>query len=248
MKKRIDKFVELLRKHIIFSMIVSGILGAIISWLFGWVLPTKPVEVGNLPQKELTCTLNFSQNLINKRTNDDKFQILYDGEEVESPYIYNITIKNTGSYEISNEDFKDSFVTRFEDCGKIVSAEVISSTNKEVYDEVLSNAKFENDEIIFRDFFLNPNEEFTFSVITYSKAKSIVYDYRIAGVSNIVIRSTQQEKVNNVISIIIAVFVVVVIFLGYIFISLGIQEKKYKQLKKENNEYIKKLMEDYKNE
>lgn len=248
MKKRIDKFVEVLREHIIFSMIVSGILGAIISWLFGWVLPTKPVEVGNLPQKELTCTLNFSQNLINKRTNDDKFQILYDGEEVESPYIYNITIKNTGSYEISNEDFKDNFVTRFEDCGKIVSAEIISSTNKEIYDEVLSNAQFENDEIIFTDFFLNPNEEFTFSVITYSKAKSIVYDYRIAGVSNIVLRNTQQEKVNNVISIFIVLLAGSVIFLCYIVVSNKIQEKRFERLKKEYDEKFQKFMEEYKNE
>ena len=129
-----------------------------------------------------------------------------------------------------------------------MSAEIISSTNKEIYDEVLSNAKFEDDEIIFTDFFLNPNEEFTFSVITYSKAKSIVHDYRIAGVSNIVFRSTQQEKVNNFKSFLFIVILVAVLFSGYIFISLRIQEKKYKQLKKENNEYIKKLMEDYKNE
>ncbi|OUQ56126.1 hypothetical protein B5E58_11350, partial [Tyzzerella sp. An114] len=174
----LNKFKSFLEENIIFSMLVGAILGGLISWTIVWFFPSKPVEINNVPQKELTCILNYSQSLVSKYTNDDRFQITYDGEIIEEPYIYSITIKNTGSYEISNEDFKNNFIIDFEGCNKIINAKVVNSTKKEVTDEILSNSKFEGTNFIFNDFFLNPNEGFTINIITNGKATKIYYDYR----------------------------------------------------------------------
>ena len=99
-----------LKNHFIISCIVSGFIGAIIAWGLNWILISPPVKVGNLPQKELTCTLNYSQKLITKNTKDDGFKIMYHDKEVMDPYIFSITISNTGDYAIENEDFKKEFL------------------------------------------------------------------------------------------------------------------------------------------
>ena len=44
--------------------IVSAIFSALVSWGLAWLLISPPVEVSNLPQKELTCTLIYVGTLL----------------------------------------------------------------------------------------------------------------------------------------------------------------------------------------
>ena len=70
-----------IKKHQIVSGFLWAIIGGLVSWVLAWILISPPVEVSNLPQKELTCTLNYSQKLITKNTNDDSFKIMYNDKE-----------------------------------------------------------------------------------------------------------------------------------------------------------------------
>ena len=47
-----------IKKHQIVSGFLWAIIGGLVSWVLAWILISPPVEVSNLPQKELTCTLN----------------------------------------------------------------------------------------------------------------------------------------------------------------------------------------------
>ena len=95
------KITNWLKQNII-TIIVSAIVSSLVAWGFSWFLNSPSVKVSNLPQKELTCTLNYLQKLITKNTNDDSFKIMYDDKEVTDPYIFSITISNTGDYAIEN--------------------------------------------------------------------------------------------------------------------------------------------------
>lgn len=105
-----NRLEDCIKKHIIFSMLLSAFVG----WALCLLLPSKPVSVDSLPPKELTCTLNYSHRLIKKGTSDQKLQILYDGQIVDDPRMFDITITNTGDFAITNDDFKESFIIEFE--------------------------------------------------------------------------------------------------------------------------------------
>ena len=118
------KITNWLKQNII-TIIVSAIVSSLVAWGFSWFLNSPSVKVSNLPQKELTCTLNYLQKLITKNTNDDSFKIMYDDKEVTDPYIFSITISNTGDYAIENEDFKKAFSIDFTGSSKIIKASII---------------------------------------------------------------------------------------------------------------------------
>ena len=90
----INKLEDCINKRPIISLFLSVFVG----WALSWFLPSKPVSVGSMPPKELTCTLNYSHRLIKRGTTDQKLQILYDGQIVDDPRIFDITITNTGDF------------------------------------------------------------------------------------------------------------------------------------------------------
>ena len=49
---------ELLKKYLGLTVIISAVVGGIISWGLSWVLPSQDVTAANIPKKELTCTLD----------------------------------------------------------------------------------------------------------------------------------------------------------------------------------------------
>ena len=148
-----------------------------------------------------------------------------------------ISIINSGDIVVNNEDFKSNFVLEFKECGKVLSAQVSKPIKGHIVDEVLSNASIDNEKVIISGFLLNPGEEFTISVLTNKAPSSINYDYRIAGISNIVIRNAleeQQETIKgqrNTFSRIMIIAMIVII-LGFI-IFLLIERASYKRFMKD---------------
>ena len=154
------KLKKFLQKHPILSSIFSLFAGALISWAVCWVLPSQGVTANNIPQKELTCTLDYFYSMITRKSSDNRLQLLYDGHTVNFPYAYNITVANTGAYAITNEDFKDSFSIDFSGSKRLVYAQVVKSTNGAITEEVLSNAKIDGTILTITDFYLNKEESF----------------------------------------------------------------------------------------
>lgn len=217
--------------------IVSSIFGALVSWGWNWIFVSPPVEVSNLPNKELTCTLNYSQKLITKNTKDDGFKIMYNDKEVTDPYIFSITISNTGDYAIENEDFKKEFSIDFTGSEGIIKASVIEARNKEIWNEILENSSINGSELVFSDFFLNPGESFTMSIITNQNPSGIKYNSRIEGVPNLTLVNTRSDRIeelrnNRTIFIAIMISVVSMVTVG-IVIFLIVDAKRYKKYKKE---------------
>jgi len=194
MKQKIRKLVK---EYLGLKVIIAAIVGALFSWGILWVLPSNKVDVGNFPQKELTCTLDISYQMMIRKSSDNRFQIMFDGKEVKNPYAYNITILNGGKYSILNEDFKQPFTIDFIGCNGIVNAQIVESTNAMVWEEVLSKAEFDGNILTISDFFLNPNESFTMYIITDGQPDIIRYGSRIADVDGLIIRNTRQEKFNQ---------------------------------------------------
>ena len=198
MGKKISDFcrniIITVKNHWFLSMILGGIIGALLSWIIGWILPSKAVEADNLPHKELTCTLNYFYQMITKRVNDNGLQVFYNGAEVESPFLYSITIENTGEYPISNEDFKEIFSIAFSGSKQIVQARVLKSSTQSIMDEISENTSIEKSIVSIDDFYLNTGESFTIHIIVDGKPERISFNARISGISNLTIRNTPKEN------------------------------------------------------
>lgn len=221
--------------HKAIAWTASTILSFIIGWLLSFIFPAKPVIASNIPKKELTCILNYSQHIIKKTVSDNRLQILYDGKQAEDPCIYNISIENSGSIEVDNSDFKTDFVIEFRNCGKILSAEVSKSSSIYAAKEVLSNAKILGEDLVISDFFLNPGESFTISVITDRKAEGINYKSRISGISKLTLRNTPKEKRGYFSSVMMFIFAIVIIVV-ILLIILSIRERK--KWREESNKFL----------
>lgn len=231
-----------IKKHQIVSGFIWAIIGGLVSWVLAWILISPPVEVSNLPQKELTCTLNYSQKLITKNTNDDSFKIMYDDKEVTDPYIFSITISNTGDYAIENEDFKRAFSIDFTGSAKIIKASIIEADNKDIWDEVLSNSSIDGTELVFSDFFLNQGESFTMSIITNQKPTKINYSPRIEGIPSITLVNTTADRLeelkdNRIIFITVILSIVILVTVGIVVFTI-IEAKRNKKYKQELLSYL----------
>ena len=233
MKQKIRCFVE---EYIGLKGIIGAIVGAVVSWGILWVLPSNKVEVGNFPQKELTCTLDSYYQMMIKKSSDNRFQIIFDGKVVENPYTYNITILNSGKYSVSNEDFKQPFTIDFVGCNGIVNAQIVESTNTMVWEEVLSKAKYDGNKLTISDFFLNPNESFTMHIITDGQSDIIRYGSRIADVDGLIIRNTRQENTNQRRQKVFWIFgiMMVIVICGTVFLLIWDirSRKRIKELEK----------------
>lgn len=225
------KIIAFLKKNITASLIVGGIVCGLIGYAISYVLPSKAVVASNIPQKEITCTLNYSQWLVKRLSIDQKLQIMYDGVEVDNPYLYDITVQNSGEYEISNEDFKENFVIQFRGCGKVLSARIHSSSNKSVNDEVLSNATIDGENVSFSDFFLNPDESFSVTVITDHSAEGITYHSRISGMASdsVVLKNTQKETHDRASHLMMALMGFVLLLSSAALIYTAYSQKRDKQ-------------------
>ena len=227
------KIKEFLQKHPILSSIFSLLAGALISWAVCWVLPSQDVTANNIPQKELTCTLDYSYPMIARRFSDNRLQLLYDGIIVNAPYVYGITISNTGAYAVTNEDFKDPFAINFSGSKQLVYAQVVKASNGAITEEVLSNAKIGETMLTITDFYLNKEESFEIYLIVDGKPDTINYYSRISGISELTLRNTPKEKHNDRVKIGILALVIVVVFFAIVIVYMIVWSIRWKKREKE---------------
>lgn len=238
MKTKIRNF---LKKYLGLTIIVSALLGAIFSWAVTWILPSRDVNASNIPQKELTCTLDYSYPMIIRKSSDSNLQLLYGGKPVNFPYAYGITITNTGAYAVSNEDFKDAFSIDFFGSSQLVYAQVVKSSNGTITEEVLSNAKIEGTILSISNFYLNTDESFGVYLIADGRPDNIIYHSRISGISRLILRNTPKEKHDNHTKIGILGLVIVAIVFAVFIVCEIIWSRKWK---KREQELIQKYMEE----
>lgn len=242
MRDRLAGFFQKIISTIKTHWLISIIFAAFIGWLLQYVLPAKAVDVKNLPHKELTCTLDFSYQMITKRVIDGNLQIFYDGKEVNSPYIYSITIENTGDRSISNEDFKDAFSILFSGSKQIIQARVSRSSNQPITDEVLASADISGNKLTIEDFYLNVGESFTVHIISDGKPDDIVYSSRISDISTLTLRNTPKENRDAKIRGFLYYVVGIMTFTIVIVIVIIVYNRK---TTKKLEEYQKRLEEEY---
>ncbi len=228
------KIIDFLKKYLGLTIIVSAIVGALFSWAVTWILPSRDVTASNIPQKELTCTLDYFYPMITRRSPDNRLQLLYGGEPVNAPYAYGITITNTGAYAVTNEDFKDTFSIDFSGSSQLVYAQVVKSSNGTITEEVLSNTKIEGSILSISDFYLNTDESFGIYLIADGKPDVINYHSRISGINGLILRNAPKEKrdgyLHRMVMVACAGFMVIAIFSVYTYIQGKKIEKKYAKM------------------
>ena len=237
MKTKIRYF---LKKYLGLTIIVSAILGAIFSWAVTWILPSRDVNASNIPQKKLTCTLDYSYPMIIKKSSDSNLQLLYGGEPVSSPYVYGITITNTGAYAVSNEDFKEAFSIDFSGSSQLVYAQVVKSSNGTIKEEVLSNATIEGTVLNIADFYLNTDESFGVYLIADGKPDTISYHSRILGISRLTLRNSPKEKHDDQIKTAIFLSLIPILFAVGSIIWASVSWQKWRR---KEQEFIQKYIE-----
>lgn len=243
------KIRDFLKKYLGLTIIISALLGAIFSWAVTWILPSRDVTVSNIPQKELTCTLDYFYPMISRKSSDTNLQLLYDGKPVNSPYAYGITITNTGAYAVSNEDFKDAFSIDFSGSSQLVYAQVVKSSNGTIKEEVLSNTKMEGTILSITDFYLNTDESFGVYLIVDGKPDTISYHSRISGISKLTLRNTPKERQDNFRRIgIWGIYAVITFLLASTFGSIIMSRKWKKQQKEFAEKFMRNFMEGESNE
>lgn len=196
MKKLVDRINTFSQKYG-GILTIAGLVLSIGAIAFAVYVSKQAVEARNIPRKELTCILNYSQKLITRNTSDNDFKVFYKDIEISDPYIFSITIQNTGDYAIANGDFKSDFSINMLDCNKIISASVVESTNEAITEEVLTNAIYNGTALSVTDFFLNPGESFTVHIISDGKPSSVRYSARIEDIPNLTIRNVTSERIER---------------------------------------------------
>lgn len=231
MRTRICDF---LKKYLGLTIIMSAIVGAIFSWAATWILPSPNVTASNIPQKELTCTLDYFYPMITRKSSDNRLQLLYDGKPVNAPYVYSITVANTGAYPVTNEDFKDDLTIDFEGSSQLVYAQVVKSSNGAITEEAISNARIDGTVLSVTDFYLNTDEFFEIYLIVDGKPDNINYYSRISGISELILKNAPKEKRDNylrhIILFVCACCFVLAIFSVYTYIQSKKLEKKYAKM------------------
>lgn len=228
------KICDFLKKYLGLTIIVSAIVGAVFSWAVNWILPSPDIAASNIPQKELTCTLNYFYPMITRKSSDNRLQLLYEGEPVNAPYVYGITVANTGAYAVTNEDFKDAFAINFYGSIQLVYAQIVKSSNGSIAEEVLSNARIDGTVLSVTDFYLNTDESFEIYLIVDGKPDTISYHSRISGISELILRNTPKEKrddyLNRMMLFACVGILVIAIFSVYTYIQGKKLEKKYAKI------------------
>ena len=229
MIRKLKQLGALCRKHIVSSLILSTAFGWFMNWGLSWVVPSPSVEVNNFPQKELTCTLNSGFPLFQWVAEDDDFEIFYKGEVVKEPWIFNITIKNTGDQPILNQDFVKPLTIDFQKADEIIKASIIESSNEDLWNEFLKNTSIQDTSLNIHDLFLNPGEECTINVITEGKPSNIRYSQRTVGMTHLTIKNSPQEKQERLYTmghIVVGVTVLSLLFIVAFLIYMKIKFKK----------------------
>ena len=230
-----------------------GLVLSIGALCYSVYVANQPVEI---PPKELTCTLNSGFPLFLQVTEDDDFQILFKNEEVREPWIYNITIKNTGGQPILDEDFTKPLTIEFEDSTSVIKTSIIESSNQDLWDDFLESCSIHEKNLSIDGMLLNQGESITINVVTEGAAGNIKYDQRIVGLSNLILKNSVKESMDKQeeLKYMLLILSGVVIFVSIvILIYVRVKAKKeYLELQKCLSEYTKRLeglsMEETKND
>lgn len=170
---------------------VIGLVLSIGALCYSVYVANQPVKI---PPKELTCTLNSGFPLVLQVTEDEDFQILFKGKEVEEPWIYNITIENTGEQPIQNEDFAKPLTIDFEQSTSVTKATIIEASNGDLWGEFLEKTSIDGTILSIEDILLNPGESITFNVFTEGAAGNINYSQRTVGLSKLILKNVVKER------------------------------------------------------
>lgn len=231
------KIKECIKKYFTVPSIILMVISALISWAVCWMLPSRDVTVNNIPQKELTCTLDYGYPMITKRSSDNRLQLLYADKPIDAPYAYGFTVTNTGAYAVTNEDFKDTFAIDFSGSNQLVYAQIVKSSNGTITEEVMSNTKIDGTTLSITDFYLNADESFGIYLIVDGKPDTINPHSRISGISKLTLRNTPKENrdknLHRMVLFAGAAILVPAILIICMYIQHKVEKKKHAEMLQE---------------
>lgn len=248
MAKMLKLSMECCRKHIASSLILTATISWFIGWGLSWIVPSPSVAVDNFPQKELTCTLNSGFPLILQITEDEDFQILFKDKEIKEPWVYNITIENTGEQPILNEDFAKPLSIDFEESAGVIKATIIEASNRDLWNEFLEKSSIDGTVLSIQNILLNQGESITFNVFTEAAAGNINYDQRTVGLSELILKNVVKESNEQLASLkkwmtigVIVFAVIMTVLIIYLVSAMVISHKSQLEFDKKLQKYYEKM-------
>lgn len=139
----------------------------------------------------------------------DKFQILYEGKEIENARLFIISVSNNGQQSIKKEDFDGDLEFVFSSDGNILFAEI----NHRHPDNLKIAVQQKANSLLIKPALLNPGDSFEIKGIVTSNNDRIACDARIEGI-------TEVKKINPFMPAIKISFLNVFITILVIFIAL----------------------------
>lgn len=143
----------------------------------------------DLSSRSLTVRL-LSSSALQPALNIQNLQISLNGQNVESPYVSTIELANTGSKPITSADFDGALKILISNDAKLVSAEITSTTPKNIPVQVSTSAGT----MAISPFLSNPKDSVTIAAITSGTRPEFEVRARIVGVNEVAFEDTTTRS------------------------------------------------------
>ena len=144
----------------------------------------------DLSAHSLTVRLVSSSSL--ELPSDSKIhdlQIIVNGAKIEAPYIYSLSLTNTGSKPIPSGDFETPILIRTVNNAKLITAQVTESEPADIPAKIL----IEENQLKILPFLSNPKDRVTITLVS-SGPLDLKTQARIAGVRDVGFEDISQNK------------------------------------------------------
>lgn len=143
----------------------------------------------DLSSRSLTVRL-LSSSALQPALNIQNLQISLNGQNVESPYVSTIELANTGSKPITSADFDGALKILLSNDAKLVSAEITSTTPKNIPVQVSTSAGT----MAISPFLSNPKDSVTIAAITSGTRPEFEVRARVVGVNEVAFEDTTVQS------------------------------------------------------
>lgn len=174
----------------------------------------------DLSSRSFTVRL-LSSSALQPALNIQNLQISLNGQNVESPYVSTIELVNTGSKPITSADFDGVIQILMANDAKLVSAEITSTTPKNIPVEVTASAN----KAAISPYLSNPKDVVTIAAITSGARPVFEVRARIVGINEVAFEDSTVRRSSYLSSFFGLATACALLFLYFVFGPLSLRNK-----------------------
>ncbi|MBH3406703.1 hypothetical protein I5P86_16705 [Pseudomonas glycinae] len=180
------------------------------------VIPVVIWQV-DLSSRSLTVSL-VSTTPLQPASNIQNLQISLNGQNIDSPFLSTLELKNTGSKPVLSSEFDTSLEIFVKGGARLISAEIGSTNPKNIPVKI----SFQEQEASISPFLSNPKDSVSISIITSGPAPEFEPRARIAGINEVRYEDISLNKTSSWPILNLAVSCSL-LFLYFVFLPIGVR-------------------------